>query len=82
MLLIPGEVFNVDKLKLTEKRLENMGYFKKVNVYAVKTEGCTLPGDYRDVHVEVDETSTGKIRPLLRFFHDGKPLRRGEYVRK
>lgn len=59
-LLIPGEVFNVEKLKLTEKRLENIGYFKKVNVFAVKTEGC-LPGNYRDVHIEVEETSTGKI---------------------
>lgn len=59
-LLIPGEVFNVEKLKLTERRLENIGYFKKVNVYAVKTEGA-LPGNYRDVHIEVEETSTGKI---------------------
>lgn len=60
-LLIPGEVFNVDKLKLTEKRLENIGYFKKVNVYAVKTEESCLEGNYRDVHIEVDETSTGKF---------------------
>lgn len=60
-LLIPGEVFNVEKLKLTERRLENIGYFKKVNVYAVKTEEGCLPGNYRDVHVEVEETSTGKI---------------------
>lgn len=60
-LLVPGEVFNVEKLKLTERRLENIGYFKKVNVYAVKTEGCTLPGNYRDVHIEVEETSTGKF---------------------
>lgn len=61
-LLIPGEIFNTEKLKLTEKRLMNIGYFKKVNVYAVKTdEGSALPGCYRDVHIEVEETSTGKF---------------------
>ncbi len=61
-LLIPGDVFNIDKLKRTEKRLMNIGYFKKVNVYAVKSdEKSSLPGCYRDVHIEVDETSTGKF---------------------
>lgn len=61
-LLIPGQVFNTDRIKLTEKRLMNIGYFKKVNVYAVKSDASsTLPGCYRDVHIEVEETSTGKF---------------------
>ncbi len=61
-LLVPGEIFNTEKLKLTEKRLMNIGYFKKVNVYAVKSdESSSLPGCYRDVHIEVEETSTGKF---------------------
>lgn len=61
-LLVPGELFNTDKLKLTEERLQNIGYFSNVNVYAVRTEkdGC-LPGNYRDVHVEVEEKQTGRF---------------------
>lgn len=60
-LLIPGNVFNVERLKKTEQKLMEIGYFKKVNVYAVKTEESLLEGNYRDVHIEVDETSTGKF---------------------
>lgn len=59
-LLVPGELFNADKLQRTEQRLRNIGYFKNVNVYAVKSEGpCGLGGNYRDVHIEVEETNTG-----------------------
>src|SRR5262249_53588676 len=35
-LLVPGETFDSAKLKATQRRLENMGYFKSVNVYAVR----------------------------------------------
>ena len=58
-LLIPGEVFNIEKLQGTEERLQNIGYFKNVNVYAVKSEDPCLGGNYRDVHIEVEETNTG-----------------------
>ncbi len=59
-LLTPGEVFNITKLQKTEERLHNIGYFKHVNVYAVKSEGPScLGGNYRDVHIEVEETNTG-----------------------
>lgn len=59
-LLTPGEVFNGERLKQTEMRLRNVGYFKNVNVYAVKSEGpSVLPENYRDVHIEVEETATG-----------------------
>jgi outer membrane protein insertion porin family len=57
----PGEVFNSAKLQLTEQRLKNIGYFKNVNVYAVKSEGSGLGETYRDVHVEVEETITGNF---------------------
>lgn len=61
-LLIPGEVFNTFKLELTEERLENIGYFKNVNVYAVRSEGPGGLGEhYRDVHIEVEETTTGNF---------------------
>lgn len=67
-LVMPGEVFNSNKLKLTEQRLQNVGYFKNVNVYAVRTEGTSvLPGNYRDVHIEVEETGTGNIGAFVGF---------------
>lgn len=67
-LLIPGEIFNTDKLERTEERLENIGYFKSVNVYAVKSEGpCALGDNYRDVHIEVEETGTGNFGAFAGF---------------
>ncbi len=59
-LLIPGEVFNSEKLRKSEERLLNVGYFKCVNVYIAQTNeqlGCECK--YRDVHIEVEETGTG-----------------------
>ena len=67
-LLVPGEVFNLEKMKKTEERLINIGYFSNVNVYAVKTsEDSLLPGNYRDVHIEVEETSTGNLGAFFGF---------------
>lgn len=61
-LLIPGEIFNTLKLELTEERLENIGFFENVNVYAVRSEGPGgLGQNYRDVHIEVEETTTGNF---------------------
>lgn len=61
-LLIPGEVFNLDKLKNTEERLSRIGYFSTVNVYASPSEGlCGLGENYRDVYIEVEETGTGNF---------------------
>lgn len=61
-LLKPGELFNSVKLKRSEQRLQNMGYFKNVNVYIVKgSESSSLPGNYRDVYIEVEETNTGQF---------------------
>ena len=61
-LLVPGEIFNSTKLQLTEERLKNIGYFKNVNVYAVRSEGPGgLGGNYRDVLIEVEETVTGSF---------------------
>lgn len=61
-LLVPGEIFDTRMLKGTQARLENMGYFKNVNVYAVRTLDDDIFGPgYRDVYIEVEETSTGSI---------------------
>lgn len=65
-LLIPGEIFNTLKLKATEMRLQNIGYFKNVNVYIVKgTESSLLEGNYRDVYIEVEEMGTGNFSLFL-----------------
>lgn len=65
-LITPGEIFNSVKLKLTEKKLQNIGYFKNVNVYIAKgTESSSLPGNYRDVYIEVEETSTGNFSAFI-----------------
>lgn len=65
-LLVPGEIFNTLKLKASERRLLNVGYFKNVNVYIVKsTESTLTDGNYRDVYIEVEETSTGKFSAFL-----------------
>lgn len=61
-LLEPGEVFNSAKLKATQQRLQNIGFFKNVNVYAVRTSDDAMLGeDYRDVYIEVEEASTGNV---------------------
>ncbi len=67
-LLVPGETFNSAKLKATQMRLENMGYFKSVNVYAVRTQDDQALGEnYRDVYIEVEETTTGNISLFFGF---------------
>jgi outer membrane protein insertion porin family len=59
-LLVPGAVFDTNLLAKTEERLRNIGYFKTVNVYAVKSSRVE-GGDesaFRDVHIEVEEIAT------------------------
>lgn len=67
-LLVPGEVFDSRKLKATQQRLEAVGYFKSVNVYAVRTsDDKGLGPNYRDVIIEVEETSTGNASLFFGF---------------
>ena len=67
-LLVPGETFDSAKLKATQRRLENIGYFKSVNVYAVRTQDDQALGEnFRDVYIEVEETTTGNISLFLGF---------------
>ncbi|CAM0117385.1 outer membrane protein assembly factor BamA [Rhabdochlamydiaceae symbiont of Dictyostelium giganteum] len=59
-LLVPGEVFDSVRLKATQERLQNIGYFKSVNVYSVRSQDDkVLGGNYRDVYIEVEEMPTG-----------------------
>ncbi len=67
-LIIPGEVFDSRRVKATQSRLENVGYFKNVNVYSVRSpEDLPLPQPEkkRDVNIEVEETTTGNISLFL-----------------
>jgi len=67
-LLVPGETFDSRKLKATQQRLEAVGYFKSVNVYAVRNpDDDTLGENYRDVYIEVEETSTGNVSLFMGF---------------
>lgn len=66
--LIPGEIFNLEKMQKTEERLQAINFFKNVNVYAVNTEEeCELGENYRDVHIEVEETDTGQFGAFFGF---------------
>ncbi len=57
--LVPGDIFNSTMMHNTEERLLNTGYFKNVNVYAVKTtRGQDAKVSFRDVHIEVEENPT------------------------
>ncbi len=67
-LLTPGETFDSARLKATQMKLENIGYFKSVNVYAVRTQDDENLGEsYRDVYIEVEETTTGSISAFAGF---------------
>lgn len=61
-LLYPGEIFDSRRLEATQRRLEAMGYFKCVNVYAVRAPDDQAIGpNYRDVNIEIEETTTGSV---------------------
>jgi outer membrane protein insertion porin family len=67
-LITPGEVFDSRRLKATQQHLEAMGYFKSVNVYAVRSvDDTSLGPNYRDVIIEVDETTTGNASLFFGF---------------
>lgn len=67
-LLTPGETFDLRRLKATQQRLEAMGYFKSVNVYAIRaSDDKALGPNYRDVIIEVDETATGNASLFFGF---------------
>jgi outer membrane protein insertion porin family len=56
----PGDIFDSEKLTQTEQNLMASGFFKSVNVYAVRSaDDAPLGSEYRDVNIEVQETSTG-----------------------
>jgi outer membrane protein insertion porin family len=57
VLVAPGDVFNTVRVDITKKRLENLGYFAKVETYPEETD---IPGR-KDLTVLVQEKRTGSL---------------------
>src|SRR5215470_3583642 len=57
VLVAPGDVFNTVRVDITKKRLENLGYFAKVETYPEDTD---IPGR-KDLTVLVQEKRTGSL---------------------
>ena len=57
VLIAPGDVFNTVRVDTTKKRLENLGYFSKVETYPEDTD---IAGR-KDLLIEVQEKRTGSF---------------------
>jgi outer membrane protein insertion porin family len=57
VLIAPGDVFNTVRVDTSKKRLENLGYFAKVETYPEST-GIE---DRKDLLVQVEEKRTGSL---------------------
>ncbi len=57
VLVAPGDVFNTVRVDVTKKRLENLGYFAKVETYPEETD---IPGR-KDLNILLQEKRTGSL---------------------
>jgi outer membrane protein insertion porin family len=57
VLVAPGDIFNTVRVDITKKRLENLGYFAKVETYPEETD---IPGR-KDLTILVQEKRTGSL---------------------
>lgn len=57
ILILPGDVFNTVRVDTSKSRLENLGYFEKVDTYP---EDTGIPGR-KDLLVQVQEKRTGAL---------------------
>ena len=57
VLIVPGEVFNTVRVDISKKRLENLGYFSKVETFP---EDTGVAGR-KDLLVQVEEKRTGSL---------------------
>src|SRR5213079_1055216 len=57
VLIAPGDVFNTVRVDTTKKRLENLGYFSKVETYPEDTD---IAGR-KDLTIMVEEKRTGSL---------------------
>ena len=68
--LVEGDAFNTTKLKRSEQRINNLGFFKKVDV-------TNTPGSSPDktiIHVNVQEQSTGEFQVGVGYSTSDGPL--------
>src|SRR5207237_6823210 len=57
VLVAPGDVFNTVRVDTTKKRLENLGYFSKVETYPEDTDVAGR----KDLTILVQEKRTGSL---------------------
>jgi outer membrane protein insertion porin family len=57
VLIAPGDIFNSVRVETTKKRLDNLGYFSKVETYPEDT-GVT---SRKDLVIQVEEKRTGSL---------------------
>jgi outer membrane protein insertion porin family len=57
LLVNPGDQYNEVRVRTSERRLRNLGYFSRVNAYPVETPWP----DQKDIVVEVEEKPTGQF---------------------
>lgn len=73
MILVEGDPFNASKLKKSEQRIRDLGFFETVSVKPV--QGVTP--DKTDINIEVAEKSTGDLSVGAGFSTSDGPL--GEF---
>ena len=61
LLVSPGEVFNMVRVKASQRRLEQMGYFAPDSVKVEPQSDPTLPPDAKNLVITVEEQSTGNM---------------------
>ena len=57
VLIVPGDLFSTTRVETSKKRLDNLGYFSKVETYPQDTD---VPGR-KDLTIEVEEKRTGTL---------------------
>jgi outer membrane protein insertion porin family len=68
--LVEGDAFNTTKLKRSEQRINNLGFFKKVDI---TNEPGSAP-DKTVIHVNVQEQSTGEFQVGVGYSTSDGPL--------
>ena len=57
VLIVPGDIFNTTRVENSKKRLDNLGYFSKVETYPQDTDVAGR----KDLTIEVEEKRTGAL---------------------
>ena len=71
VLIAPGDLFNSVRVETSKKRLDNLGYFSKVETYPEDT-GVT---GRKDLTIQVEEKRTGSLNFGAGFSTDRQPGR-------